>query len=144
MKKNVYPSKFKRSWGFTLIELLMVIAVIGILSSIVIANLSSAREKARDARRKEDLNSIRTALELYANGNNGKYPDSLVSLIPDYFQSEPLDPLKQAYKYSNTSCDGTLTGPSVYRIMAKMESVNPNELKTCVGDSNKYYILESK
>jgi len=56
--------------GFTLIELLVVIAVIGLLSTIVMVSLNSARAKARDARRKEDLKSIRTALEMYYNDNN--------------------------------------------------------------------------
>jgi prepilin-type N-terminal cleavage/methylation domain-containing protein len=51
--------------GFTLIELLVVIAIIGMLSSVVLASLQSARGKARDARRKEDLNQIYTALALY-------------------------------------------------------------------------------
>lgn len=60
----MYP-KQKTSPGFTLIELLVVISIIGVLASVVLASLNSARGKARDARRKVDLNQIRTALEFY-------------------------------------------------------------------------------
>jgi prepilin-type N-terminal cleavage/methylation domain-containing protein len=59
--------------GFTLIELLVVIAIIGLLSSVVLASLSSARAKARDAKRTQDLVQIRTALALYYN-DKGTYP----------------------------------------------------------------------
>lgn len=41
--------------AFTLVELLVVIAIIGILSSVAVVNLNSAREKARDAAAKESL-----------------------------------------------------------------------------------------
>lgn len=64
--------------GFTLIELLVVIAIIGLLSSVVLASLSSARTKARDARRLSDLNQMRVALELYRD-KNGQYPSSSLS-----------------------------------------------------------------
>jgi len=55
----------KTKKGFTLIELLVVVSIISLLSSIVLASLNTARAKARDARRKSDLNEIRTALEFY-------------------------------------------------------------------------------
>jgi prepilin-type N-terminal cleavage/methylation domain-containing protein len=51
--------------GFTLIELLVVIAIIGILSSVVLASLSTARQKSRDAKRISDLGQVQLALELF-------------------------------------------------------------------------------
>ncbi|MFH1745312.1 MAG: type II secretion system protein [bacterium] len=59
--------------GFTLIELLVVIAIIGLLSTLAVVALNSARMKARDARRVGDVKQIQTALELYYNDNSG-YP----------------------------------------------------------------------
>lgn len=62
-----------KSKGFTLIELLVVIAIIGILSTVILSSLSSSRERARDAKRKADLNTIRTALTMYYL-DYGNYP----------------------------------------------------------------------
>jgi len=53
--------------GFTLIELLVVVAIIGILATVIVVNLSSAQGKARDAVRKNDLNTISQAMQLYYN-----------------------------------------------------------------------------
>ena len=60
----------KDNVGFTLIELLVVIAIIGVLASTVLASLNTARGKARDARRINDFNQIRLALELYYDKYN--------------------------------------------------------------------------
>lgn len=60
--------------GFTLIELLVVIAIIGLLSTLAIVALGSARMKSRDTRRLSDLKQIQTAFEMYNNENNGTYP----------------------------------------------------------------------
>ena len=61
--------------GFTLIELLVVISIIGLLSSLGIVALNSARVKARDAMRMAEMAQLRTALNLYYEDNAG-YPIS--------------------------------------------------------------------
>lgn len=64
---------FRNEKGFTLIELLVVISIIGLLGSVVMASLNSARVKARDARRVSDIHEVRKALELYYS-SQGTYP----------------------------------------------------------------------
>ena len=59
--------------GFTLVELLVVIAIIGLLSTLAVIALGSARSKARDARRISDIKQVQTALELHF-ADQGSYP----------------------------------------------------------------------
>ncbi len=64
--------------GFTLIELLVVVALIGVLATLVLANLNAARERGRDTERKADLRNIETALRLYYN-DKGVFPQQNAS-----------------------------------------------------------------
>ena len=59
--------------GFTLIELLIVIAIIGILSSIAVVSVGNVRRLARDSKRLADMRQLQTGLEMYFNEANG-YP----------------------------------------------------------------------
>src|SRR3990167_736456 len=64
----------QKTRGFTLIELLVVIAIIGLLSSIVLASLSTARDKGKDAAIQSDLNTIRNQAELVRDNARACYP----------------------------------------------------------------------
>jgi len=63
----------KTNRGFTLIELLVVISIIGLLSSVVLASLNSARGRSRDTARMRGMREIQNALNLYYL-DNGSYP----------------------------------------------------------------------
>lgn len=99
----------RHNGGFTLIELLVVISIIGILIGISLFGLQGARESSRDARRKSDLEMIRSGLEIYKSDCN-TYPATLgTSLtgacpgptINTYISLVPTDPLPgRLYPYS--------------------------------------------
>lgn len=61
--------------GFTLVELLVAISIIGILASLLIANMVGLRERGSDAKLKNDLRQLKTALRLYYNDNQS-YPST--------------------------------------------------------------------
>ena len=82
---------YKKDSGFTLIELLVVISIIGLLSSVVLAGLSTARAKARDARRYSDMQQIRNALYLYSVDHNGYFPGQVPGQNEGDFYGSSLD-----------------------------------------------------
>ncbi len=59
----------KNKKGFTLVEMLVVVAVIGILSSVLLTALGPARNKAKDARITQEVNQARAYAETLYNGN---------------------------------------------------------------------------
>ncbi|MCD6500393.1 prepilin-type N-terminal cleavage/methylation domain-containing protein, partial [bacterium] len=91
---------------FTLIELLIVIAIIAVLAATIIAATGSARKQARDARRTQDLDALKQALELYYDDykaypydstteSTGKCIDEdadFASALADYISQVPKDP----------------------------------------------------
>ncbi len=67
-RKNLQNKKLS---GFTLIELLVVITIIGILASIVVVNLNSARGKGQDTAIKEQMSQMRAQASLFYDDNFG-------------------------------------------------------------------------
>lgn len=69
----------KASKGFTIIELLVVIAIIAVLAAIIMANVISYRNKAKDSAIKGDMNSLPTAATLYFVNGSSDYTDICVN-----------------------------------------------------------------
>lgn len=95
--------------GFTLIEMLVVIAIVGLLSSVVVVGLTGGREKSRDARRIADLRSIQNQLELLYDSGTG-YPASANAnnkALPANV-SPQKDPQGNSYLYETSGLTYTL------------------------------------
>ncbi|QQG42269.1 MAG: prepilin-type N-terminal cleavage/methylation domain-containing protein [Candidatus Woesebacteria bacterium] len=114
--------------GFTLIELLVTISIIGILIGLSVFGLQGARQSARDAKRKTDLEQIRSAVEIYKADCN-KYPLTLGAQLKGdglstsscldtniYLSEVPFDPTSPNSDYKYYSLDG-----STYELCAALE-----------------------
>ena len=137
------------TFGFTLIELLVILSIISLLSSVIFANVNSARLRARDARRIAELSQLNRALTLYFNSSSGNYTypplpascgsatwalssqtacwtELAVTLNP-YLSVFPVDPINKtigndAYVYAYQPINGVLG----YRLGANLENVSPS------------------
>lgn len=137
-------NKNRTQKAFTLIELLVVISIIAILMGLSIFGLQGAREASRDARRKADIELIRSGIEIYKSDCNS-YPvgsgnpatvmgDTLTGDDSNpscdgsntYISEVPQDPTYPTNNYFYVS-DGT-----TYQICAGLEQT-PASPATCTG-----------
>jgi len=64
----------KATKAFSLVELLVVIAIIGSLAALLLPALSRAKEKAKVARARVELNALGLAFDMYSTDYGGKLP----------------------------------------------------------------------
>lgn len=120
---------FSHQRGFTLIELLIVIAIVGVLATLVMANFLSVRSRARDVQRKADLRQLQSAIEFYRS-DRGTYPTSPLPACGSalsfggttYMQKIPCDPMntgQYTYRYTTTG--------TTYNLISCIENVNDSQ-----------------
>ncbi len=63
-----------KSRGFTLVELVVVIAIIGMLTTLAIPNMGRMMDRARNTTCMSNLRQIGVAVGLYTADNAGAYP----------------------------------------------------------------------
>ena len=133
MKKR-YRKKIKiftNTKAFTLIELLVVISIIGVLIALSLFGIQGARESSRDAKRKADLETIRSALEMYRS-DEGIYPNdlSLLTSGDDPYLTVVPEDMVAGRNY------GYVQAISTYKLCAALEGLADEETIGDVTDCN--------
>jgi general secretion pathway protein G len=134
--------------GFTLVELIIAMVIIAILSATLWTNFLSSIAKGKDARRKQDLDGIAKALELYYNDKH-LYPSSVPfgqPFVGDnntvYMSQLPNDPAypNAAYCYRSPTPGSPEPEGSYYQLYANLENTHdPQTFAAVVQCSNNFY-----
>jgi general secretion pathway protein G len=77
---NEKAGKRRLRSGFTLIEVLLVVAILGILAGVVVANFAGKQKRAMIQATRASIDAIRTAVDMY-EVDTGRFPPSLTALV---------------------------------------------------------------
>lgn len=142
----------KQHKGFTIIELLVVVAIIGLLASVILVAVGNARIKGRDAKRLSDMTQVKSGLDIYYSFGSG-YPStaewnnaqSTLAVLACSGQSTfkpPQDPINNttpafAYIYTQGGTATSGCGGSVY---SNYKIQFTTEGDTGVGPAGTYFL----
>ena len=114
----------RRDGGFTLIEIMVVIAIIGILATLIVPKIMGRPDEARATAAKHDVGTLVQAFKLYRL-DIGRYPTTEQGVkalvekptsepVPQnwkaggYLDSIPKDPWGNPYQYANPGTHGEI------------------------------------
>lgn len=75
--------KQRNTRGFTLVELIIVIIILGILAALAIPQFISSTGESADSVRDANLQSMRSAIQLYYHQHNENYPGAVLTGADD-------------------------------------------------------------
>jgi len=136
MSTRIHDIRSKRH-AFTLVEILIVIIILGILATIVIPQISSASQQARENSLKDDLRFMRTQVGVFSVQHKDVapgYPSGDRTATPDEptFQDHML-------LFSDQYCATSATGSAVYKFgpyLSRMPANPINGLTTVIVVAN--------
>jgi general secretion pathway protein G len=113
-----------RDAGFTLIEIMVVIAIIGILATLIVPKIMGRPDEARATAAKHDVGTLVQAFKLYRL-DIGRYPTTEQGVralvekptsepvpqnwkVGGYLDSVPKDPWGNPYQYANPGTRGEI------------------------------------
>src|SRR3989344_4471985 len=141
----------RKTFGFTLIELIVVISIIGILVTIGTATYTTAQQKSRDVRRKQDLAALKSALILYyrdykeapqvcsppscaieylSSGTSSDWINGFFSFMAGKMPKDPIQTSGDCTTSANTFCYKVTTDRQSFVLFAKLENTKDPELRT--------------
>lgn len=126
---------YKNKKAFTIIELLVVVAIIGLLATLVFLSFSNSRARSRDSARLSDVNRIRQALNLYWQAS-GVYPSEGEFVVGDpisyggviFMEKIPTPP----EPFDDGDCDEDVYDEYIYTTSGSGGSMT-YELEFCLG-----------
>lgn len=136
----------KNKTGFTIIEILVVITIIALLASIATFSYVRSVQRANDAKRMQDVQSIAGAIDLF-RAKYGRFPDCAQGIVIEPGTRSfytPNDPAEPAYEVDSSSgspigCADRrelLTFLETYFVEIPADPLGP-------GNDNYYYYYDS-
>jgi general secretion pathway protein G len=95
------PTRAARAAGFTLVEIMVVVVILGLLATLVVPNVVSSADEAKETHTATDVRTIAGAVRTYVV-KHGRVPELAKLIEPDakgrtLLESLPRDPWQGEY-----------------------------------------------
>lgn len=120
--------------GLTFIEILIVLAILGILITVVLAGVTSSRKKAIDNRIRSNISQIRILAEVAFDSNGGTYEN--------WAQESSIQDSLMRLKEKIDEDEGDSPGAPYATVIRETQAQNYCASAPLTGDSGHFYCID--